>query len=226
MAQNQNQGGGGRHFYMVRPVAGAGNAPMIEAVAGKVGEYNVTVLIGQSTTNPNARNQNPILLVGFVNGKQLPGTIKILGEKYETFHSVKPDKSGDIEIAVSSVGTPDPDAGVKIMFDRKELSAIAPVVPPKVERIKISKSPKGADGFYTMNIQIFDDKGTQATGKVQVSARQNFIIGSKKSSGYAEIDITQVTGVTIRIKAADWNESFLFADLASGDSHNVQLLKG
>lgn len=226
MAQNQNQGGGGRHFYMVRPVAGAGNAPMIEAVAGKVGEYNITVLIGQSTTNPNARNQNPILLVGFVNGKQLPGTIKIQGEQYETFHSVKPDKSGDIEMAVSSVGTPDPDAGVKIVFSRKELSAVAPVVAPKFERIKVSKSPKGTDGFYTMNIQLFDDKGTPVTGTVQISASQNFIIGRKTSSGYTEIDIPQATGVTIKIKAIDWNESFQFVDSISGDKRGVQLLKG
>lgn len=227
MSGKDNQGGGGNSFYMVRPDSNA-TKPMIEAVSGKVGEYNVTMLIGQSTTNPNNRNRNAILLVGFVNGKQLPGVMKINDEEEYTFPDpIKPNKSGEIEVAIAPVRTPDPDYGMKITLTRKELMAVAPLVAPTVDRIRVTKTSKAADGFHTVHIQLFNEQGVARAGEVHIEATQKFLLGSSKKEhpGFAEVSIP-VTGLKVRIKAIDWNEEFRLSDTGSTDIRKIQLLKG
>lgn len=225
MSKKPSGGSGGKPFFMVKPDPSTGGTPMIEAVAGKMGEYNITLLLGK--TNSNSGNRNSVVLVSFINGKQKPGVIKVnANEQEHTFSSIKPDKNGQIEISVASVSMPDPDLGVTITLTKRELIAVAPMAPAQIERIKVTKTSKAADGYYGIHIQLFDVSGTAMVGKAIIQATQEFKVGNKKYKGFFEIDIADTNGVRLRVKALSWQEEFQFIDDTSGQIKKLLLLKG
>lgn len=224
MTSKNNQGGNnssvnGPPFYMVEPAGDINGKKFIDPQPD--GTFHITVQVALFNRNDN----NTYDVVRFVNGKLLPGTIKIDKRTQDyTFENVKPDKNG-VELVICWVKYRDPDKGTPPLAIGKD--KFKPIVKPvsiQKSTINVKVGPVGPDGYHTVVISLFRD-GNPVTGVVEITAGQEFMIATEQCPGYKSVDVSNANGVSVRIKAMTRNEGFSFTNSESMESVRRVLLK-
>lgn len=207
----------GLPFYMWKPDADSG-LDFIKDNSN--GTYDITVLAG--LTNPNDKGTH--IVIRFVNGKPTDGILELNKDlKSYTFKSVAANANGEIELGFARISDQNLSNGVKVTVPKTKLAGM-PVKVTSKESFMVSVSSPDLEWNHSVNIKLFDADGNGVTGEVEITAQQSFEIDGVQYNGRHVLTVSDANGITVSMKALQWNEGFKFTDLKSKNARTEVLL--
>lgn len=209
-------------FAMVQPEVGQ----FITPLGGD--KYDVTLQLVRT----NHADNKVYPTAPYVNGQQLPGAVMLSGDMLFTFRSVHLPKQGNMSLGLrdlansnNSVSTTIPRQKFNQTLASLNQTPTMPVSSPAVSaKLKVLVSYPKKNKVHHVRLYLLDEQGAGRTGKVEITAGQDFKVNGQRQSGHYELAVQNSEGEHFTLQPTSGDEAFVFTDIERGISVKKILL--